>query len=237
VGLYLLAGIHADTPLTVIWASMFVTGVGIGPTMSGFTLIVQNAVSVLQLGVATSNLTFFRQIGGSVGLAVLGTVFGTSVRDNLPGQVRPVMESMLASAPAPVQAQLAGLLANLSPGSASLDLNEFTGVGQSFGSAVAGVAARAAEAQQAGAGAAVAQFLAPYVARLDQAFFEAFSLAMGQVFVVGVATTIGAAVLALAMRELPLRTAVGHSHADDKRPAEARPATALGRAPKAPRID
>ena len=48
---------------------MFVTGVGIGPTLSVFTIVVQNAVPFSKLGVATSNLTFFRQIGGSVGLA------------------------------------------------------------------------------------------------------------------------------------------------------------------------
>ena len=63
---------------------MFVTGIGIGPTFSVFTIIVQNAVPFQKLGVATGNLTFFRQIGGSVGLAIAGTVFGQALKDQLP---------------------------------------------------------------------------------------------------------------------------------------------------------
>jgi EmrB/QacA subfamily drug resistance transporter len=209
-GTYLMTGIRADTPLPLMWAWMFVTGVGIGPTMAGFTLIVQNAAPVAQLGVATGNLSFFRQIGGSVGLAVLGTVFGTALREQLPTQVRPVMEEMVASAPPAAQGQLAGLLADLSTRTASLDLNAFTGVGQSFGGAVASTAARAADALQAGAGAAVTQLFAPFVGRLDHAFFEAFSLAMGQVFAVGLVATLVAVVLGLGVEELPLRSVAGH---------------------------
>ena len=60
---------------------------GIGPTLSVFTIVVQNAVPFRQLGVATSNLTFFRQIGGSVGLAVTGTIFGSRLVEELPGQL------------------------------------------------------------------------------------------------------------------------------------------------------
>ena len=77
VGLALMTQLHANTELPTIWLWMFVAGLGIGPTLSVFTIVVQNAVPFRQLGVATSNLTFFRQIGGSVGLAITGTIFGT----------------------------------------------------------------------------------------------------------------------------------------------------------------
>ena len=214
VGIYLMSGLRSDTPLPIFWAWMFVTGIGIGPTMSAFTLIVQNAVPVSQLGVATSNLTFFRQIGGSVGLAVLGTVFATSLKDQLPGQVRPVLESMQASVPPALQPQFAGLLSGFgSSAAAGLDLNEFTGVDQSFGGGIASEAARAAEAQQAGAGVVVDQLFAPFIGNLDHAFFEAFSLAIGQVFVVGVITTVAALAVTLAVTELPLRMTMGHAPA------------------------
>jgi EmrB/QacA subfamily drug resistance transporter len=206
IGIYLMSGLTADTPLPTFWAWMFITGIGIGPTLPAYTLIVQNAVPIQQLGVATSNLTFFRQIGGSVGLAVLGTVFGTSILEQLPKQVRPVVDSMLAGVPPQFQAQASSLIGSLTGGSASLDLNEFTGVGQSFGSAIASAASQAAEAQQPGAGATVTQLFGPYIGSLDHAFFEAFSRAIGQVFVVGVVMTIAAGLVALAMRELPLRS-------------------------------
>ena len=218
VGIYLMSGITADTPLPLFWSWMFITGVGIGPTLPSYTLIVQNAVPLSQLGVATSNLTFFRQIGGSVGLAVLGTVFGTSLREQLPIQIRPVLESMTASVPAPFQAQWQALTSGFASGASSLDLNEFTGVGQSFGTAVAGAASKAAEAQLPGAGVAVTQLFAPFVGRLDHAFFEAFSQGIGQVFQVGVVTTIIAGLIALGLREIPLRTTAGAQAAGARGP-------------------
>ena len=67
----------------MVWVWMFIAGLGVGPTFAVFTIIVQNAVPFQELGVATSNLTFFRQIGGSVGLAIVGTIFGTTFQEDL----------------------------------------------------------------------------------------------------------------------------------------------------------
>ena len=50
VGLFMLSHLHADTPIPVLWAWMFVTGLGVGPTFAVFTLIVQNNVPVERLG-------------------------------------------------------------------------------------------------------------------------------------------------------------------------------------------
>jgi hypothetical protein len=52
--------------------------------MSGFTVVVQNSAPIRQLGAATSTLTFLRQIGGSVGLAISGTLFSQSFAQELP---------------------------------------------------------------------------------------------------------------------------------------------------------
>ncbi|MEZ4597322.1 MAG: MDR family MFS transporter [Chloroflexota bacterium] len=69
VGLYLLTGLTASTELPELWVWMFITGLGIGPAFSVLTIVIQSVVPFERLGVATSNLTFFRQVGGSVGLA------------------------------------------------------------------------------------------------------------------------------------------------------------------------
>jgi hypothetical protein len=87
VGLWLLSNLHADMPIPVVWAWMFVAGIGIGPTFAVFTLVVQNSVPIARLGTATSNLTFFQQVGGTVGLAVTGTIFASAIRDQLPQQM------------------------------------------------------------------------------------------------------------------------------------------------------
>ena len=86
-GLGLLTQLRADTALPVLWAWMFVTGLGVGPMLSVFPLIVQNSVPVTKLGTATSSVTFFQQVGGTVGLAITGTVFATSMTRELPAAI------------------------------------------------------------------------------------------------------------------------------------------------------
>src|SRR5207344_2674736 len=79
----LMTQLTKDTPVPVVWMWMFIAGIGVGPTFSVPTIVIQNAVPFRQLGVATSNLTFFRQIGGTISLAFVGTIFATSFEDNL----------------------------------------------------------------------------------------------------------------------------------------------------------
>ncbi len=87
VGAFLMTHLTAGTSDPVLWAWMFVLGLGIGPSMSGFTVVVQNSAPLQQLGAATSTLTFLRQIGGSVGLAIAGTLFSQTFEEKLPGRL------------------------------------------------------------------------------------------------------------------------------------------------------
>ena len=66
---------------------MAVAGLGVGPTFAVFTLAVQNAVPIRSLGTATSSLTLFQQIGGTVGLAITGTLFGSTLLEEIPRQL------------------------------------------------------------------------------------------------------------------------------------------------------
>jgi predicted MFS family arabinose efflux permease len=86
-GSLLLTNIKADTDPWVLRGWMFLAGLGIGPTLSVFTIVVQNAVPFKFLGAATSNLTFFRQVGGSVGLAVVGSYFGGQLTRTIPAEL------------------------------------------------------------------------------------------------------------------------------------------------------
>ena len=83
----LLTNIKADTDPWLLRLWMFLAGLGIGPTLSVFTIVVQNAVPFKFLGAATSNLTFFRQVGGSVGLAIVGSYFGGQLAANIPAEL------------------------------------------------------------------------------------------------------------------------------------------------------
>ena len=79
VGVGLFWFLRGDTQLPVMWLWMLIAGLGVGPTMAIFTLIVQNDVPFQRLGTATSDLTLMRQIGTSVGLTMAFTLF----RNNL----------------------------------------------------------------------------------------------------------------------------------------------------------
>ena len=83
----LLTNIKADTDPWVLRLWMFLAGLGVGPTLSVFTIVVQNAVPFKFLGAATSNLTFFRQVGGSVGLALVGSYFGGQLVTTIPAEL------------------------------------------------------------------------------------------------------------------------------------------------------
>ncbi|HTW11626.1 MAG TPA: MDR family MFS transporter, partial [Solirubrobacteraceae bacterium] len=80
VGLYLLSRMDAATTRAVSSAYMFVLGLGLGMVMQVLVLAVQNAVDYEDLGVATSGATLFRSIGGSVGTAILGSIFSSRLK-------------------------------------------------------------------------------------------------------------------------------------------------------------
>jgi EmrB/QacA subfamily drug resistance transporter len=84
IGLFLLSTMTRDTSVPVLWLYMLITGLGVGPTFAVFTLVVQNSVPIRQLGSATSNLTFFQSVGGTVGLAVTGTIFASTMTERTP---------------------------------------------------------------------------------------------------------------------------------------------------------
>jgi len=84
VGGFLMTHLTAGVSDWVLWLWLLILGLGIGPAMAGFTVVVQNSVPLERLGVATSTLTFLRQIGASVGLAAAGTIFSSSFANRLP---------------------------------------------------------------------------------------------------------------------------------------------------------
>jgi EmrB/QacA subfamily drug resistance transporter len=88
VGLVLMSTMHADTPLTVAGIYMAVTGAGIGMSMQVLVLATQNAVPRADLGVATAGATFFRSMGGAIGVAMFGALLRHSNAVNIPERIR-----------------------------------------------------------------------------------------------------------------------------------------------------
>lgn len=83
VGMFLMGTIEYDTNFFLVSVYMFVLGAGVGMVMQNLVLVVQNAVSPKELGVASSGIAFFRSLGGTVGVSVLGATLGTQVADRM----------------------------------------------------------------------------------------------------------------------------------------------------------
>lgn len=104
VGLFLLSTLSPTTSALVSSLFMLVTGAGIGLVMQVLVVAVQNAVEYEDLGVATSGNTLLRNVGSSVGTAVIGTIFATQLASRLahafPGRPQLVQDSKGISAAA-----------------------------------------------------------------------------------------------------------------------------------------
>ena len=87
VGLGLMSRLAVDTSLVVAGLYMLVTGVGIGLVMQVLVLATQNAVEHKDLGVATSGATFFRSLGGALGVAVFGALLTHRLADTIPSRL------------------------------------------------------------------------------------------------------------------------------------------------------
>ncbi|HEX9633990.1 MAG TPA: MDR family MFS transporter [Candidatus Limnocylindria bacterium] len=173
LGLFLLTNIRPDTPAPLVWLWMAVAGIGIGPCFAVFTLVVQNAVPVRDLGTGTSGLTLFQQVGGTVGLAIAGTIFGSTFLQEVPRQMA------AEGVPAPLAEGFA------SGGSSTL--NELGGVGD-LGALILSQTPEQFRSQ-----------VEPFIGAMVSAIHESLSIATAATFVVGIVTALLAAALVLVL--------------------------------------
>jgi len=80
-GSYLLSTIHYDTNFFFVSVYMFLLGAGVGMTMQNLVLVVQNTTRPDEIGVASSGVTFFRSLGGTIGVSVMGAALAARVID------------------------------------------------------------------------------------------------------------------------------------------------------------
>ncbi|WP_327094381.1 MFS transporter [Nocardia vinacea] len=186
LGLFLLHFVTADTPLWVAMIFMACTGFGLGNLMQPLTIAVQNALPPKDMGVSTAAATFFRQIGGTMGVAVFLSILFAQLTPNISTEMKSaatdpafqhaVVEAAQSSNPA--DAALAkGLLAQDT-------------------SAAAGVLKDSSIVQQ----------LSPELAR---PFKVGFAESMSTVFLSVTGMALLGLILVLFWKEVPLRTVGG----------------------------
>ncbi|MBL7255976.1 MDR family MFS transporter [Paractinoplanes lichenicola] len=82
-GFAMLATIDHETPLWYVGVGMFLVGGGVGMAMQNLVLAVQNSVALKDIGAASSSVAFFRSLGGTIGVSVLGAVLARRVADQI----------------------------------------------------------------------------------------------------------------------------------------------------------
>ncbi len=126
VGMFLFSRMTVDATNAVLVRNMILTGLGIGTTMSLFTIVVQNAFPLRQMGEVTASLQFFRNIGSTLGVAILGSLmtsrFSTVFYAKLPADVT-------AAVPKQQLAQLDNPQLLLSPDAVAQIKQSFTAMG------------------------------------------------------------------------------------------------------------
>lgn len=79
LGMAAMGTIRSDTNFVLLSVYMASVGLGMGLVMQNLVLVVQNVVPVRQLGAASSVIAFFRSLGGSIGVSIMGAVMGSRV--------------------------------------------------------------------------------------------------------------------------------------------------------------
>jgi EmrB/QacA subfamily drug resistance transporter len=118
VGFWLLSRLDAHSTLHETTRDMIVVGIGLGLGMSTFVLVVQNAVPRSMMGVATASTQFFRTIGATIGVTVMGAMLTTNLHDELATRLSPAQLDELGGAASP-GALVSGGAAGLSASAAS----------------------------------------------------------------------------------------------------------------------
>ncbi len=101
VGIFLASQMGPDASRGEAVRNMVIVGLGLGPTLPVFMIAVQNALPYRYMGVVTSNIQFFRMIGGTIGVAIMGSVLNnrltSELGSNLPVRVQEQGDAALLS--------------------------------------------------------------------------------------------------------------------------------------------
>jgi EmrB/QacA subfamily drug resistance transporter len=123
IGLYLLSTMTVETSQYLLVFYLTLVGFGIGIGMTVFTLTVQNAVDQKLLGVATASSQLFRSVGGTVGVAIMGTLLNSRMKDKMASMSQTGDTNQMAASP-----ELAGKLESLQNPQLLLDHEKLEGL-------------------------------------------------------------------------------------------------------------
>ncbi|GAB3294005.1 DHA2 family efflux MFS transporter permease subunit [Epidermidibacterium keratini] len=202
--MFLMGTVDENTSMVTFSVYMFVLGLGLGCCMQNLVLAGQNAASVHQLGVVTSTQTFIRQLGGTIGIAIFGTILnGTFIRQvKAPlAAAKPEIDQKVAAAQQLVDAAAAGQVPpgitpdQLEGAKALLAMPDLT----------------AEQLQRLLADSEAIRSIGQVSGTLETGIFQSFVEAMQTVYHWALPIMAAGFLLALFIKQLPMRTGSAHA--------------------------
>jgi EmrB/QacA subfamily drug resistance transporter len=214
---------HADRPVWFMMIGMLLIGLGLGQSMQTLTIASQNSVGPREIGVATSSATFFRQIGGTLGVAILFSALFSRLPDTilaafgrtdlLRAALDAALDPVVANAPqnARIMGQIYGdivdpVVEQLPAGIDLADEQVRSGVLDTLVPQVQDALRGAGNGQVGASLDGDTSFLTGADPRLSAPFLEGFATAAVTVYVVCLAVVLVAFVLSFFLKAPPLRT-------------------------------
>jgi DHA2 family integral membrane protein (MFS transporter) len=108
------AGFQADTPIWILEVVFFLMGAGMAHIMTPTSVVIMQALPREKAGSASALSNTFRQVGGALGIAVLGSVLSTAYRDGIEGKLGHLPPGLRDTAGESIEATL-GIAAKLGP--------------------------------------------------------------------------------------------------------------------------
>jgi len=221
-GYLVLTFLTYDKPLWFIFIAMFLIGLGLGQMMQTLTLASQNSVLPTQMGVATGASTFFRQIGGTLGVAVLLSVLFAALPANvvnanenkatITAGLSAALTPSVADAPknAAIMKQLWDPIVDpIKKGAAGVDFSNATQrdavVSKSVPTILANLKKTSTTGSSASSESSDTSFLNGATPALSKAFKVGFNTSVIQIYWIGLGVILAAFVLSLFFRVPPLR--------------------------------
>lgn len=210
--MFLMGTVGRNTSMWVFSLYMFVLGTGLGLCMQNLVLAGQNGARPDQLGVVTSSQTFIRQLGGTIGIAIFGSIlngrFINSIKEPL-AAAKPSVEQARAQAQQLVDAAAAGQLpAGVTP-------EQVAGAKQ----LLAMPELTPELLQKMLADSSTVQAIGKVSKPLENGIYDSFVDAMQMVYHWALPIMVVGVLLALLIKQLPMRT--GSAHAERMKAAQA----------------
>lgn len=93
IGMFLFSEMNADTTSAILVRNMIITGIGLGVVFPVFNVAVQNAFEHSKLGVVTASVQLFRSVGATIGVAILGSLMNSRLKEHLSSLNKPLVKT------------------------------------------------------------------------------------------------------------------------------------------------